>query len=152
MFPEQVRIPNIMEEIIGEKDKLFKKMLNKFSIDTEKLENKSITHMLVQTKVIGDLKRINRNINEGDDAKSSESSESDEYKLEEFDPGAKNQFENKKIFRKNYGVEMELPNMHIIDVKVFPQNTDFILRVVKYAVPGEEFKVKTFQNGKDPVE
>jgi hypothetical protein len=47
---------------------------------------------------------------------------------------------------------MELPNMHIIDVKVFPQNTKFILRVVKYAVPGEEFTVKTFQSGKDPVE
>jgi hypothetical protein len=44
---QQARIPNIEQEIIEEKDKLFKKMKNKYSIDTDKLKNKSITHMLL---------------------------------------------------------------------------------------------------------
>lgn len=48
---------------------------------------------------------------------------------------------------------MELPNLHIIDAKVYPSDQNFFIRVVKYSIPNEkdeEYFVKTFENGKAP--
>ena len=68
----------------------------------------------------------------------------DPYQLEEFNPGAKNQDSNKQIFRRNYGVETQLPAFYIIDAKVFPISSNFMIRVVDYVAPNiKDMKVRT---------
>lgn len=53
-------------------------------------------------------------------------------KLLEYQPGARDQSENKETFRKNYGVEIKLPSVYVIDAKVYPDNFHYVLKIVKY--------------------
>ena len=64
--------------------------------------------------------------------------------MQEYDPGAINQTQNKAIFRKNYGAEKELPTWYILDAKVCPGNSSQVLVVMKYIIPDAKQKVKMF--------
>ena len=55
--------------------------------------------------------------------------------MEAFDPGAKDQSTNENIFRRNYGIEKQLPGYYIIDAKIYPKNLDYVVRIVKYTIP-----------------
>lgn len=59
----------------------------------------------------------------------------------EFRAKDKNQSYNKAIFRKKYGVELELPAFYIQDAKLYPKNIKYCLKVVKYAIPRTNMKV-----------
>lgn len=62
----------------------------------------------------------------------------------EFDPGAVNQDLNKKIFKRKYGVETQLPNMYIMDACIYPQDLNYFVRVCNYVRPDDNIKCKTF--------
>ena len=57
---------------------------------------------------------------------------------ERFDPGAENQERNKQVFRKSYGMDINLPTYYIQDAKVYPKNLNFVLKAVKYILPADD--------------
>ena len=67
-------------------------------------------------------------------------------KLLEYQPGARDQSENKETFRKNYGVEIKLPSVYVIDAEIYPDNFNYILKIVKYQTPKTEQMVITYPN------
>ena len=121
--------------------------------DVKNLGSSSVSKMILQAKVVSDLASMNRRKQDGGKDSESESSEADDpYVLDEFNAGAKNQDSNKKIFRKNYGVEKNIPGFYIIDAKLFPADINYLLRIVKYTIPDDtEFKVRSYQTGKPYV-
>lgn len=58
--------------------------------------------------------------------------------MEDFNPGAKNQDQNKNVFRRNYGVETELQGYYIMSAKLWPKNLDYVVRVIKFVAPDNE--------------
>ena len=80
--------------------------------------------------------------------------EKDEFGVSEFQPGAKNQNRNKAIFRKKFGVEKALPGFYILDAKICPERIEYVVKVVKYVIPENEQKIKTYmkEDGGDPTE
>lgn len=88
--------------------------------------------------MIDDLKKLQiRTKDDDDESFDAEEDIDDPYDMEDFDPGAQNQDSNKNVFRRNYGVESQLPGFYIIDAKIYPTNLDYVLRVVKYVSPNE---------------
>ena len=72
-------------------------------------------------------------------------------KLEaEFDPGAKNQEMNKRIFVNKYGVEIDLPSYYVLDAKIYPVNIDYCIKVVKHSLPNPDQVVKYYKSGEVP--
>lgn len=66
-------------------------------------------------------------------------------------PGTKDQSKNKNIFRRNYGVEMQYPGFYTIDAKVYPGDTDWVVRVVKFVAPNQESQnYRTFSTSSPP--
>ena len=70
----------------------------------------------------------------------------------EFDPGAKNQDQNKRKFRQDYGVEQELPGFYIVDARVYPSDLSYVVRLIKHRVPtGGDYTVTTYALNEEPV-
>ncbi len=67
-------------------------------------------------------------------------------KLLEYQPGARDQSENKETFRKNYGVEIKLPSVYVIDAKIYPDNFHYVVKIVKYLIPKTNQMVVTYPN------
>ena len=76
----------------------------------------------------------------------------DEVGAGDFNPGAKSQDRNKAIFRRNYGVEKALPGFYILDAKICPKKIDYVLKVVKYIIPDNDQKIKTYRGKEEPSE
>jgi len=54
------------------------------------------------------------------------------------------------VFRRNYGVETELPGYYTIDAKIYPQDLNYVLRVQKYAAPNNSiYKIRTYEQTED---
>ena len=76
-----------------------------------------------QSKMIHDLKKLNPNINRkstnpDDNEFDLDIVGDDPYDLEDFIPEQKNQEHNKNVFRRNFGVESQIPGLYIIDAKI----------------------------------
>jgi len=51
-------------------------------------------------------------------------------RLIEYQPGAKDQSHNKDAFRQNYGVEVRVPSVYVLDAKIYPTDPNYIIKVV----------------------
>lgn len=73
----------------------------------------------------------------------------DQYDIEKFNPGAESQSNNKSIYRKNFGVEIQFPTKYVIDAKLYPLDLNFFIQIVKFVKPEKQYKVKsyTFKKG-----
>lgn len=56
-------------------------------------------------------------------------------KLDQYFPGAKDQSQNKETFRKNYGIEIKVPTVYVLDAKIYPNDFNYVVKIVKYAIP-----------------
>jgi len=61
-----------------------------------------------------------------------------------YEPAAKDQSYNKDAFRENYGVEIKLPSVYVLEAKIFPIDPNYIIKVVQYAIPKNDKKVITY--------
>jgi hypothetical protein len=78
--------------------------------------------------------------------------EKNEQKEIDFEPGAKNQDLNKRVFIKKYGVIVDLPSYYVLDAKIYPKNLEFCLKVIKYSIPKTTQKVNNYKVDEDPEE
>lgn len=69
------------------------------------MSTRNIKDIILQSKMIADLKKLRRN-NYDDQLEQSDEEPDDPFDMEDFNPGTKDQDQNKKIFRRNYGVEI----------------------------------------------
>lgn len=115
-------------------------------------EFKSCTIQTIKdnVKLMQELDNLNQmNLFEAEKEDLEDSSDSEdlfEYQnlTEEFNPGAANQSKNKSIFRQKFGVEKKIPSYYLLDAKICPKNVNYVLQVVKYAIPDEDDDVRSF--------
>ena len=46
---------------------------------------------------------------------------------------------------------MELPGYYLLDAKIYPQDTKYVMKVIKYAIPKTSKKIKTHQWDCEPI-
>jgi len=127
---------------------------------TKHLKPKNIKDLKQDSDVLNELKRLNNKkrlaaANQDDtlldatlNTKETEAAEG-QYDMQEYNPAAKDQSENKAVFRKNYGYEQELPAVYVLDAKIFPLDVTFMIKIVKYVIPEEGLKIRTYPIGKE---
>lgn len=134
-------VPNYEKEEEFKHNNLERKELGNLSLaEIKEMNPTQVQSMINQSRVIGHLQKHSRKkdkdfIPDVDEVFDEESSDDQEEALHEFDASARDQFVNKKIFRKNYGIEAQFPCMYIMDSKVVPNDLSMMVRVVKYVAP-----------------
>jgi len=131
---------------------------------TSALGPDAVRTLCQDSHVLNELKKMNRKAKdnvedagggayEPEDAIQKETEGSQQYEMQEYNPAAKDQSENKAIFRSNYGYEQELPAVYVLDAKIFPIAPAFMVNVVKYVIPEEGLKIRTYPvGGLEPTE
>lgn len=127
--------------------------LNEF----KQIKSQSERNEILQTKAfIKELKKVIGNRQDKIDAGTDSEDENDEdniYSLQDFDAGAKNQDENKHVFRNNYGIELPLPSFYVQDAKIYPGEKNFIFKIVKYVLPNDdEYRMDEFRENPETKE
>ena len=131
--------------------------------DLNQLASKEISSIIKNAATLQSLKTLNRiNLGKNEEDYSDEDLGSLSFRQREiqksedneldFDPGAKNQDMNKRIFINKFGVKTELPTFYVLDAKIYPKNVNYILKVIKYSIPNQRQRVNNFEVDKDPVE
>lgn len=94
--------------------------------------------------MINELKRLKEDYDEDDERSDDEID--DPFDMEDFHPGAKNQDQNKNVFRRNYGIETQLQGYYIQSASIWPKNLKYVVRIIKFVCPQDPiFKCQTFK-------
>ena len=112
--------------------------------------------------VLNELKKMNKKTKQltleddppitGLEAAAEAEDQDDQYEMQEYNPAAKDQSENKAIFRANYGYEQKLPAVYVLDAKIFPLEPDYMIKIVKYVIPEDGLPIRTYPCNGEPNE
>ena len=122
------------------------------------MQGAAIKQMVTNSLTLKALKVINKTgkfgNNNNEDSDNFEDLSAVQKQMEEsgneetdFDPGAKDQDLNKRIFMNKYGVKIDLPSQYVLDAKIYPVDINYCIKVVKHSLPNPEQALRYYKSG-----
>lgn len=127
------------------------KVLTSKTFDPSKLRGDTQNNLLYLSSMIDEIQKTKYKETQMADVDDDDPimNDEDEMTTDFFNAGAKNQDINKEVYRQNFCIETEIPNMYILGARVFPLDLNYVFRVCKYVLPDEKFNVRAYNWSKE---